>query len=44
MEVIRIAGYTEPEKLNIAQKFLVSKAMEANGLNKGNLVFQKVLC
>ena len=41
MEVIRIAGYTEPEKLNIAQKFLVSKAMEANGLNKGNLVFSE---
>jgi ATP-dependent Lon protease len=41
MEVIRIAGYTEPEKLNIAQKFLVSKAMEASGLNKGNLVFSE---
>ena len=41
MEVIRIAGYTEPEKLNIAQKFLVSKAKEANGLNKGNLVFSE---
>ena len=41
MEVIRIAGYTEPEKLNIAQKFLVSKAKEANGLNKGDLVFSE---
>jgi ATP-dependent Lon protease len=34
MEVIRIAGYTEPEKLNIATKYLVPKEMEANGLKK----------
>lgn len=39
MEVIRIAGYTEPEKLRIAQKFLVAKEMEANGLTKENVVF-----
>ena len=39
MEVIRIAGYTEPEKLNIARKFLVAKEMEANGLTKGNIFF-----
>ncbi len=39
MEVIRIAGYTEPEKLNIAHKFLVAKELEANGLTKDNLVF-----
>jgi len=39
MEVIRIAGYTEPEKLNIARKFLVAKELEANGLTKDNLNF-----
>jgi len=38
-EVIRIAGYTEPEKLNIAKKYLVSKEMEANGLKKQNITF-----
>lgn len=39
MEVIRIAGYTEPEKMNIAQKFLVKKALEANGLTQENISF-----
>jgi len=39
MEVIRIAGYTEPEKLNIARKFLVKKQMEANGLKEENVNF-----
>jgi ATP-dependent Lon protease len=39
MEVIRLAGYTEPEKLNIANKFLVAKEMEANGLTKDNIGF-----
>ena len=32
MEVIRIAGYTEMEKLSIARKYLVPKEKEANGL------------
>jgi ATP-dependent Lon protease len=39
MEVIRLAGYTEPEKLSIAKKFLVAKEMEANGLTKDNIFF-----
>jgi len=39
MEVIRLAGYTEPEKLNIAKQFLVFKEMEANGLKKNDVVF-----
>ncbi|HLM45410.1 MAG TPA: endopeptidase La [Myxococcaceae bacterium] len=32
MEVIRIAGYTEPEKLSIARRYLIPKEQEANGL------------
>ncbi len=39
MEVIRIAGYTEPEKMNIAKKFLVAKEMGANGLKTENISF-----
>ncbi|MHB8908729.1 MAG: endopeptidase La [Syntrophales bacterium] len=39
MEVIRLAGYTEPEKLNIAKRFLVPKEMEANGLKKDSVFF-----
>ena len=39
MEVIRLAGYTEPEKLNIAKRFLVPKELEANGLKKGSVAF-----
>jgi len=39
MEVIRIAGYTEPEKLSIARRFLVAKEMEANGLTEKNIDF-----
>ena len=38
-EVIRIAGYTEPEKLNIAKKYLVAKETESNGLTEKNIVF-----
>ncbi len=44
MEVIRIAGYTEPEKLNIAKRFLVSKEMEANGLTGDNRAFRRAPC
>jgi ATP-dependent Lon protease len=39
MEIIRIAGYTELEKLSIAKKYLMEKQKEANGLTADNLVF-----
>ena len=38
MEIIRIPGYTEWEKLNIAKHFLVKKQREANGLTDTNIV------
>ena len=37
MEVIRIPGYTEDEKLNIARNYLVKKQLKANGLNDKEL-------
>lgn len=40
MEVIRLPGYTEDEKLNIAQKYLVAKQLKANGLKDTELVFE----
>jgi len=35
MEVIRISGYTEDEKVEIAKRHLLDKQLEANGLKKG---------
>jgi ATP-dependent Lon protease len=37
MEVIRLPGYTEDEKLNIAKKYLLPKQMTSNGLKEGEL-------
>jgi ATP-dependent Lon protease len=37
MEIIRIPGYTEWEKLNIAKHFLFKKQREANGLTEQNI-------
>src|ERR1700691_1812771 len=39
MEVIRLSGYTEFEKLEIAKRFLVRKQMEQTGLDKDNIEF-----
>ena len=37
MEIIRIPGYTEEEKLNIATRYLLPKQFKANGLRAGEL-------
>ncbi len=37
MEIIRLPGYTEYEKLKIAENFLVKKQLDANGLTAENL-------
>jgi ATP-dependent Lon protease len=37
MEVIRLAGYTEDEKMNIARRYLVPKQMKSNGLKPNEL-------
>lgn len=37
MEVIRIPGYTEDEKLNIAQRYLIPKQIKANGLKDSEI-------
>ncbi len=37
MEIIRLAGYTEDEKVAIARKHLILKQVEANGLKDGEL-------
>jgi ATP-dependent Lon protease len=41
METIRIAGYTEIEKLNIAIKFLIPKQLKAHGLKDAKLEITK---
>ncbi len=41
MELIEISGYTEQEKLNIAQKYLIPKQIKAHGLKKKDISFQQ---
>jgi ATP-dependent Lon protease len=39
MEIIRLAGYTEDEKMHIARNYLVKKEMERNGLTEADIDF-----
>ncbi len=41
MEVIRIPGYTEDEKWNIAKNYLVPKQFKVNGIKKGELTISE---
>ena len=41
LEVIRIPGYTEDEKINIANKYLLPKQIENNGIKEGEMTFEK---
>ena len=40
MEVIRIPGYTEDEKINIANKYLLPKQIKENGVKEGEMQIQ----
>jgi ATP-dependent Lon protease len=37
MEIIRLSGYTESEKVNIAQQYLLSKQLKNNGIQEGEV-------
>jgi ATP-dependent Lon protease len=39
MEVLRLQGYTEPEKVEIAKQYLVRKQREQTGLTEKNIIF-----
>ncbi|HEV2348492.1 MAG TPA: endopeptidase La [Terriglobia bacterium] len=39
MEILRLSGYTEPEKVEIAKRFLIRKQQEQAGLKPENLAF-----
>src|SRR5579859_5571655 len=38
MEILELSGYTEEQKLHIARNYLLPKQLDANGLNKDELV------
>jgi ATP-dependent Lon protease len=42
MEVIRIAGYTEDEKINIAMRYLIPKQIKNNGLKESEIHFTEL--
>jgi ATP-dependent Lon protease len=41
MEIIRLSGYTEEDKLKIAEQFLLPKQLEANGFKKDDIHFSE---
>jgi ATP-dependent Lon protease len=44
LEIIRLPGYTEPEKLSIAKRYLIPKQIGANGLKEDQLTITKEAC
>ncbi|MGC8579050.1 MAG: endopeptidase La [bacterium] len=41
LEIIRLPGYIEVEKINIAEKFLIPKQLKANGLSENKVTFTR---
>jgi ATP-dependent Lon protease len=41
MEIIRLEGYTEDEKVEIAKRHLIPKQVEAHGLKEGEVIFSE---
>ena len=41
MEIIRLSGYTEDEKVNIAMQYLVPKQIKANGVKENEVVIEE---
>ena len=44
MEIIQLSGYTEKEKLSIAQGYLVPRQIKENGLRPGEMSFTDERC
>jgi ATP-dependent Lon protease len=44
MEVIRLSGYTEDEKVHIAAQYLLPKQFKANGIKEGELAVTDGRC
>jgi ATP-dependent Lon protease len=41
LEIVRLAGYTEAEKLSIARRYLIPKQIEVNGLKAANILISR---